>query len=127
MNENEISRIVVNTSIQIHRDLGPGLLESVYEKVLQKSLQDEGLLVVSQAPIRLRYRGMLFEEAFRADLIVNNLVILELKSLETLNKAHYKQLITYLKLTDLRLGLLLNFGAPLMKDGIVRFVNKLPE
>lgn len=127
MNENEISRIVVNTSIQIHRDLGPGLLESVYERILQNSLQKEGLQAERQIPIKLHYRGLSFEEAFRADLIVNNKVILELKSLESLNKAHYKQIITYLKLTDMHLGLLLNFGAPLMKDGIVRFVNKFPE
>lgn len=127
MNENEISRIVVNTSIQIHKDLGPGLLESVYERILQQSLQNEGLQVASQVPIKINYRGLSFEEAFRADLIVNDKVILELKSLESLNKAHYKQIITYLKLTDLHLGLLLNFGAPLMKDGIVRFVHKLPE
>ena len=125
--ENEIARIVVDTSIQIHRNLGPGLLESVYEAILAKELEDKGMHVTRQAPIHLCYEGMTFEEAFRADIIVESLVILELKSLGSLNNSHYKQLLTYLKLTNLKLGLLLNFGAPLMKDGIVRFVNGLEE
>ena len=125
--ENDIARSVVDASIQIHRDLGPGLLESVYEAVLAQALEERGLIVKRQIPVHLNYRGQVFEEAFRADIVVENLVILELKSLESLNNSHYKQVLTYLKLTGLKLGLLLNFGAPLMKDGIVRFVNGLQE
>lgn len=126
-NENDIARVVVDLSIQIHRDLGPGLLESVYEAVLEKALEDRGLIVARQIPVHLNYRGQVFKQAFRADIVVENLVILELKSLEGLNNSHYKQVLTHLKLTGLKLGLLLNFGAPLMKDGIVRFVNGLQE
>lgn len=125
MNEEEIGRIVVDTAISIHRDLGPGLLESVYETILKKQLEKRGLKVERQVPVSIEYDSDIFEEGFRADLIVNSSVILELKSVEKLNNAHKKQLLTYLKLTKLKLGFLLNFGEALMKDGIVRTVNGL--
>ena len=95
--------------------------------MLAQALEERGLIVKRQIPVHLHYRGQVFEEAFRADIVVENLVIPELKSLESLNNSHYKQVLTYLKLTGLKLDLLLNFGAPLMKEGIVRFVNGLPE
>ncbi len=123
MNENEIGDIVVATAIRLHQDLGPGLLESVYEAVLAKLLKDRGLDVQRQVPIPFEYEGMRFEEGFRADILVENKVILELKSVEILNNAHKKQILTYLKLSGKKLGYLLNFGGALMKDGIVRSIN----
>jgi GxxExxY protein len=127
MNENEIGRIVVEEAIALHRELGPGLLESVYETVLSRQFANRGLSVKTQVPVSITFRGIHFNEGFRADIIVENKVILELKSIESINNAHKKQLLTYLKLTDMKLGFLLNFGEPLMKDGIVRIVNGLPE
>jgi GxxExxY protein len=127
MNENPIGTILINAAIEVHRQLGPGLLESVYETVLAYELTARGLRVERQLPIPIVYKGLRFDEGFRADLVVNELVIVELKSVETLGPAHRKQLQTYLRLTGLKLGYLLNFGAPLMKDGIVRAVNGLEE
>jgi len=127
MDENEIGEIVVDAAVQIHRDLGPGLLETVYEVVLAKELEKRGLKVERQMPVPIVYRGIHFDEGFRADIIVEGKVILELKSVEQIAKVHSKQVLTYLRLTGLRLGFLLNFGFPLMKDGIVRVVNGLPE
>ena len=127
MSENEISRIVVDAAVQLHRDLGPGLLESVYETALSYLLIKRGLSCVRQMPIPISYDGLQFDEGFRADIVVNDLVILELKSVEKIAPVHRKQIQTYLRLADKRLGLLLNFGAPLMRDGIVRAVNNLPE
>ena len=127
MNENEISRIVVDSSIHLHRELGPGLLESVYETTLAYELTKRGLRCVRQSPIPIRYDDLDFEEGFKADIIVNDLVILELKSVESIAPVHRKQIQTYLRLSGKKLGLLLNFGAPLMRDGIVRAVNGLEE
>ena len=127
MDENGIGTIVVNTAIQIHRELGPGLLETIYEVILAKELGSQGLLVERQVPVPIVYRGVRFEEGFRADLIVQGKVILELKSVEQLSKVHGKQVLTYLKLKGLRLGHVLNFAANLMKDGIERVANGLPE
>ena len=127
MTENEIGTIIVDTAVELHRQLGPGLLESVYEVVLAYELAARGLSVQRQAPIQILYKTMTFEEAFRADLIVENKVIIELKSVELLNNAHRKQIQTYLRLTNLKLGYLLNFGAALMKEGIVRAVNNLED
>ena len=110
MDEEEIGRIVVDTAVSVHRNLGPGLLESVYESILKKQLERQGLIVQRQVPVTIEYDGDIFEEGFRADLVVDNKVILELKSVEKLNNAHKKQLLTYLKLTNLKLGFLLNFG-----------------
>lgn len=127
MTENEIGTIVVDTAVSVHRDLGPGLLESVYEVVLAHELSLRRLEVKRQVPIAIVYKGISFAEAFRADLLVADKVIVELKSLELINRAHRKQIQTYLRLTGLKLGYILNFGAPLMKEGIVRAVNGLEE
>ncbi len=127
MEENEIGREVVDAAVKVHSLLGPGLLESVYEVVLARELERRGLAVVRQQAVPIEYEGMQFDEGFRADIIVEGKVILELKSVEQLSKVHHKQLFTYLKLKKARLGYLLNFGAALMKDGIKRMVNGLPE
>ena len=121
--ENEIGTIVVDSAVRLHRELGPGLLESVYEAVLAHELESRGLNVSRQVPIPLTYRGIQFDEGFRADIIVENKVILELKSVESISKVHKKQVLTYLKLTNTKLGYLLNFGENLMKDGISRMLN----
>ena len=123
MDENEIGTIVVNCSVTLHQSLGPGLLETVYEAVLAKQLEKCGLTVERQKSIPIKFNGLTFEEGFRADLIVNNLVILELKSIEKIQPVHKKQLLTYLKLTNIKLGYLLNFGDELMKNGITRVIN----
>jgi len=125
MTENEIGKIVVDAAVQVHRKLGPGLLETVYEVVLAHELRSHGLQVDRQVPVAIEYQGIKFEEGFRADLVIDGKVILELKSLETLNNAHKKQLLTYLRLTNMKLGFLLNFGEALMKNGITRTVNQL--
>lgn len=127
MTENEIGSVIVDTAIELHRQLGPGLLESVYEVVLAYELDARGLQVQRQVPISIIYKTLKFDGAFCADLLVADKVIIELKSVEILNNAHRKQLQTYLRLTNLKLGYLLNFGAALMKDGIVRAVNNLED
>lgn len=127
MTENEIGTIIVETAIEVHRALGPGLLESVYEVVLAHELTARGLPVNRQVPITITYKAMTFEEAFRADLLVGDKVIVELKSVEQINNAHRKQIQTYLRLSGLKLGYIFNFGAALMKEGIVRAVNGLEE
>lgn len=127
MTENEIAKIVVDVAYRIHIELGPGLLESVYEIVLAQELKKSGLKIERQKPVSIEYMGIKFEEGFRADIIVENKVILELKSVEAISKLHKKQLLTYLRLADKRLGLLINFGAALFKDGIFRIVNGLKE
>ncbi len=127
MTENEIGKVVVDAALCVHRELGPGLLESVYEAVLAHELRDRGLRVDRQVAVSIEYRGMRFDEGFRADLIVEGKIILELKSVENVTNAHKKQVLTYLRLTGLKLGYLLNFGEALMRDGITRIVNGLPE
>jgi GxxExxY protein len=127
MNENEVARVVVDAAIRIHMELGPGLLESVYERILEHKLKKRGLRVDRQVPVPVRYDGLVFDEGFRADLIIQDLVIVELKSIECLTAVHAKQLLTYLKLVDKRLGLLINFGEALLKNGIRRLVNGLDE
>ena len=127
MDENQIGKMIVTAAIAVHRELGPGLLESVYEVVLAHELQLRGLDAVRQVSIPIEARGLTFNEGFRADIIVENKVILELKSVEKVNNIHKKQLLTYLKLSDKKLGFLLNFGADLMKNGITRVVHNLPE
>ena len=127
MTENEIGTEIVEVAVQIHRKLGPGLLERVYESILNHELRQRGLVVERQTPIAIEYAGLKFDEGFRADLIVEKKVIVELKSVETLNNVHKKQLLTYLRLTGLKLGYVLNFGEALMKDGITRIVNNLAE
>jgi len=110
MTENEIGKIIVNSAIQIHKELGPGLFESVYEAILAHELAKSGLRVERQVPIAIAYHGITFDEGFRADLVVEGKVIVEMKSVESVNKAHKKQVLTYLKLTGMKLGYLLNFG-----------------
>jgi GxxExxY protein len=123
MNENEIGKIIVDSAITVHRGLGPGLLESVYEVVLAHELEQCSLLVNRQVSIPITYNGINFNEGFKADIIVENKVIIELKSIESISKAHKKQVLTYLKLTNYKLGYLLNFGRELMKDGLSRIIN----
>jgi GxxExxY protein len=123
MNENEIGFIVVDTAVNLHKKMGPGLLESVYETVLMNLLIKKGLHVQRQISIPIEFEGKRFDEGFRADLFVEGKVIIELKSIEKINPAHKKQLLTYLKLTNTKLGFILNFGAEFMKDGIVRIIN----
>ena len=127
MHENEIARLIVDAAYQIHTGLGPGLLESVYEVVLAYELEKRGLTVTRQAPVPLIYKEMSFDEGFRADLLVQGKVIVALKSIEKVAPVHKKQLLTYLRLSDKRLGLLINFGEALIKNGITRIVNQLPE
>jgi GxxExxY protein len=123
MTENEIGRIIVDCAVRLHRELGPGLLESVYEVILAHMLREAGLRVERQVPIPIEFQGFRFDEGFRADIVVEDRVIVELKSVESVSKAHKKQVLTHLKLTGKKLGYLLNFGEELMKDGISRIVN----
>ena len=125
--ENEIARMVLDAAFKVHTNLGPGLLESVYEAVLAYELTKRGLAVRRQVPIPIRYEGLSFEEGFRADLLAGDCVIVELKSVEALAPVHGKQVLTQLRLSGHRLGLLINFGEVHLKDGIKRIANGLPE
>ena len=127
MNENEIGMMVVDAAIAVHRELGPGLLESVYEAVLADELAGRGLSAVRQVLVPIVYKGKQIDEGYRADIVVNDSVVLELKSIEAIRDVHKKQLLTYLKLGGKKLGFLLNFGEAVMKKGIARIVNGLPE
>ena len=127
MKENEVGTVVIEAAIEVHRALGPGLLESVYEAVLAYELRERGLEVERQVAIPIRYKAIEFEEGFRADLIVEGKVVVELKSVETMTAAHRKQIQTYLRPTRAKLGYLLNFGAALMKEGVVRAANGSEE
>src|SRR5205809_5342305 len=118
MDENAISKLVVDAAYQIHVKLGPGLLESVYLRILKYELEKRGLSVEKEVSVSFAYDGLTFDEGFRADLIVNRKVIVEIKSVEHTHPVHKKQLLTYLKLTTLKLGLLINFGAATIKEGI---------
>jgi iron complex transport system substrate-binding protein len=123
----ELSAIVVDTAFRIHRDIGPGLLASVYQKVLAAVLRQQGLIVETEIPVTFQYDGMTFTEDLRLDMLVNGTLIIELKSVETIAPVHTKQLLTYLRLKKLPLGLLINFGAVLFKDGCRRVVNNHTE
>lgn len=125
MNENDIGTKVLEAAIAVHRELRPGLLESVYEVTLARELSDLGLKVERQLQVPIIYKNIRFEEGFRADIIVENAVLLELKSVDGVSPAHKKQVQTYLKLTGLKLGYLLNFGEAVLKNGITRCVNGL--
>ena len=127
MNENELGKIIIDTAVKVHKKLGPGLLESVYEVVMAYELEKRGLSVVRQKPVPIVYDNIEFDEGFRADIIVENKVLVELKSVESVNKVHKKQVLTYLRLTGFKLGYLLNFGEALMKDGISRIINGMIE
>jgi GxxExxY protein len=123
MQINEISAIVVDEAIAIHRELGPGLFETVYETILTGRLMARGLKVVRQVPVPLMYDGQSFEAAFKIDILVEDRLVLEIKAVEQLSKAHAKQLLTYLRILKQPVGLLLNFSGETMKEGIRRMVN----
>jgi len=125
MTENDISYEIRGAALKIHKELGPGLLESVYETALAFELEEMGHKVQRQIGIPMRYRNIEFGTGFRLDILVDNLVIIEVKSVEALNDLHHKQLLTYLKLSNKKLGLLINFNSPLIKDAMVRIVNNL--
>ena len=118
-----IARIVVDCGYRLHRDLGPGLLESVYETLLAKLIDEMGLAVARQVPIAIKYDGVVVDNAFKADLVIENRLLIELKSTERHSPVHAKQVITYLRLADLPLGLLINFGMATFKSGIQRIAN----
>lgn len=123
----DITGAIVDASLRIHRDLGPGLLESVYEVVLARALERRGFHVERQRFVQFEYDGMVFEEGLRVDLVVDDRVLVEVKSVEQLARAHPKQLLTYLKLTNRQVGLLINFGAPTLREGLRRIVNNFPS
>ena len=127
MTENEIAQQIVDAAFKIHYRLGPGLLESAYQAILAYELRNRGLKVQTEIPIPVIYEGMHIELGYRLDLLVEDKVIVELKSVESISPVHYKQLLTYLRLTDKRLGLMINFGEALIKNGIKRIVNNLDE
>lgn len=120
---NGIGATVVDCAVSLHMETGPGLYETVYEVVLAHDLKARGLRVERQVPVPIELRNIKFDEGFRADMIVEGKVLLELKSVETVTKAHKKQVLTYLRLTGIKLGYLLNFGEALMKDGITRIID----
>jgi len=125
MTENELSRIIVDTSYRIHKGLGPGLFESVYEEILDFEFRKAGLHIHRQQSIPIMWEEVKMDQGFRADLIVEDKVLVEVKSVQTIAPVHFKQVLTYLKLTGLKLGLLINFNEALIKDGIKRIVNNL--
>lgn len=127
MHENEISGIVLDLCMKIHRKLGPGLFESVYESILGYELKKAGLEFQTQVEVPITYDGKTFGKGFRADMIVNNKLLIELKSVEKLSDIYKKQVLTYLRLSELKLGLLINFNEKLLKNGFIRIVNNLEE
>ena len=128
MTYNELSETIIGVAIDIHRKLGPGLLESVYQNILAYELRKRGLRVRTEEPVPLVWDKIQFVMAFRADLIVEDMILVEIKSLEKLASVHKRQLLTYLRVMDRRLGLLINFGDEVLKDGIRRVINgALPE
>jgi GxxExxY protein len=127
MHLNEISGAVIDASYKIHTQLGPGLLESVYERVLAYELRKRGFTVETQLPVPIIYDEVYFDEGYRLDLLINESLIVEVKSIEEVVPLHKKQLLTYLRLRDKRLGLLINFNVELIKQGITRIANNLEE
>ncbi|MCH7402463.1 GxxExxY protein [Belliella kenyensis] len=127
MTENQISRVVIGKAIFIHRKLGPGLLESAYEKILAYELQKEGFDVKCQVLLPIEWEGMPIEKAYRVDILVENKVIVELKCVEEVSNVHFSQLLTYLKFSELKLGLIINFKTVLLKNGLHRVVNGLKD
>lgn len=125
MRENEIARVVVGSALRVHRALGSGLLESAYEAALAHELRKRGLSIERQVPVEVHYDGVSLDVGYRADMIVEGRVLLELKAVERLAPAYFKQTLSYVRFADLRLGVLLNFGAPLMRQGIARIINGL--
>lgn len=127
MTENEIAKIIVDSAYKIHSKLGPGLLESAYQAILAYELRIQGLKIETEVMMPVLYDQLSLDIGYRADIIVENKVIIELKSVEKVIDLHKKQLLTYLRVSNKHLGLLINFGAPLIKEGITRIVNGLPE
>ena len=127
MTPNDVAKVIVDAALKVHVALGPGLLESAYEAVLAYELEQRGLRVKRQHPVTIVYESLTVADAFRADLVVEDLVIVELKSVEAVHPVHKKQLLTYLRLSDKPLGLLINFGARLLRGGITRVANGLEE
>ncbi|MCX7737555.1 MAG: GxxExxY protein [Candidatus Kapabacteria bacterium] len=125
MQENEISAIIIDCALKIHKILGPGLFENVYETALEYELQNHGLYVQTQVPIPLVYEAIKLEAGYRVDILVENKVIIEIKSIEAIAPVHRKQLLTYLRPSNKKLGLLINFNVEFLKDGIIRLVNNL--
>ena len=125
MHENQIATIILDEAVKIHRELGPGLLESVYETILSHELKESGLQISQQVPIPFKYKHILLPKAFIADIVVNDTLILEIKSQKTKHEIHQMQLLSYLKISRKKLGLLLNFGMERMMDGVSRVVNGL--
>lgn len=125
MHPNDIAKTIVDSAYHIHAHLGPGLFESVYESILAADLAERGLTVARQHPIPIQYKDLQFDAAFKADLIVNDTIIVELKSIESIAPIHKKQLLTYLRLAHKPLGLLINFNVEFFKEGITRIVNNL--
>lgn len=123
----DITAIIIDVALQIHRALGPSLLETLYQRVLTRALQKRGLTVQREAVMDIRYDGDLFEQAIRIDLLIETSIVVELKSTPAGHPAHAKQVLTYLRLTGLQVGLLLNFGAPRLSEGLQRIVNDAPE
>lgn len=123
MSENEIARIVFNLGMKVHKELGPGLLESVYEECLHMELTEQGLNTKKQVNLPIKYRDRILSGSFRADLIIENKFLIELKCVNELNNLHLAQTLTYLKMTNIKLGMLINFNAPLFKDGVRRVIN----
>ena len=125
MHENEISKIIIGAAIKVHKKTGPGMLESMYEKCLYTELRKSNVFIERQKEIELVYDGVNYGVCYRADLIIENKVLIELKSVEQLSNLHASQTYTYIKILNLKLGILINFNTPLLKDGIHRIVNKL--
>lgn len=125
MTENEISNLVFDAGMKVHRKLGVGLYESVYEQCLVHELKNRGLNVESQKDISVDYEGLIIEKAFRVDLLIANKVIIEIKAVPELNSYHFYQILNYLRITEMKLGMILNFHSTLFKDGVKRIVNKL--
>ncbi len=127
MDINQLSSKIIGAAIQVHKALGPGLLESAYEECICHELSSQGLSIERQKPLAINYKGIKLDCGYRLDTVVENTIILELKSCEKIEPIHKAQLLTYLKLSGLNLGLILNFNVPVMRDGIVRIVNELKE
>ncbi|MEJ2310559.1 MAG: GxxExxY protein [Gammaproteobacteria bacterium] len=125
MDENDLARTIIGAAIEVHRTLGPGMLESTYQECLARELDLSGITYSRELPVSLDYKGMEIEQAYRLDFLVNDLVVVELKSVQSVEPVHKAQLLTYLKWSKKRLGLLLNFNVPVLRSGIHRVVNKL--
>lgn len=125
MNEDQLSNLIIGKAIEVHKTLGPGLLESAYQKCLHYELTKAGLKVETEKPMPITYKEIKLDQGYRLDLLVEDKIIIELKTTETLTKIHTAQILTYLKLGHYKLGLLINFNTPLLKKGIKRYVNNL--